>query len=195
MFLVGDNALGPQDDQIERLRGGDAVACEQFVREHALELYGWLYRLTGSREDAEDLAQEALAAFWESIQRKRPPVAGRVWLFSIARNLWRQRCRRRNSRPQPECHALETVAASGQSALEVIERDELIAALEIAVAELAAEFREVFSLRAWHGLEYAEIAAIQGVSANLVRWRFFRARRQLRTRLSRWFDSCEKSHE
>jgi DNA-directed RNA polymerase specialized sigma24 family protein len=44
-------------------------------------------------------------------------------------------------------------------------------------------------------LEYAEIAAIQGVSPNLVRWRFFRARQQLRARLSRWFDICETSHD
>ena len=69
IFLVGDNTLGPPDDQIERLRAGDTIACEQFVRERALELYGWLYRLTGRREEAEDLAQESLAAFWESIRR------------------------------------------------------------------------------------------------------------------------------
>ncbi len=195
MFLVGDNALGLPDDQIERLRAGERIACEQFVREHAVELYGWLYRLTGRREEAEDLAQEALSGFWESIRRQRPPVAGRIWLFSIARNLWRERCRRHNVRPQPEPGDLETVPALGPSALEVLEHEEMTRALEIAVAELGDEFREVFSLRVWHDLAYAEIAAIQGVSPNLVRWRFFRARRQLRARLSRWLDTCEKSHD
>ena len=145
-----------------------------------------MYRLTGRREEAEDLAQEAFAAFWESIRRKQPPVAGRIWLFSIARNLWRERCRRGNARPQPQRGVLETVPASGQSALEGLEHEEMVRALETAVAELGVEFREVFSLRAWHDLEYAEIAAIQGVSPNLVRWRFFRARQQLRARLSHW---------
>ncbi len=195
IFLAGDDTLGPPDDQIERLRAGDTIACEQFVREHALELYGWLYRLTGRREEAEDLAQESLAAFWESIRRKRPPVAARIWLFSIARNLWRERCRRCKARTEPEHRALDTIPAPGQPALEVMEQAEMVRALEAAVAELGAEFREVFSLRAWHGLEYTEIAAIQGISPNLVRWRFFRARKQLRRRLSRWFDTCEKSHE
>ena len=71
----------------------------------------------------------------------------------------------------------------------------MVRALEAAVAELGTEFREVFSLRVWHDLEYTEIAAIQGISPNLVRWRFFRARKQLRTRLSHWFDACEKSHD
>jgi RNA polymerase sigma-70 factor, ECF subfamily len=187
--------LGLQNDQIDQLCAGEPIACEQFVREHALELYGWLYRLTGQREEAEDLAQETLTAFWESIQRKKPPVAARVWLFSIARNLWRQHCRRCNARPQPERHALETIPALGQSALEVMEHEEKVHALENAVAKLGAEFREVFSLRAWHGLEYAEIAMIQGVSPNLIRWRFFRARQQLRARLGHWFETCEKSHD
>jgi RNA polymerase sigma-70 factor, ECF subfamily len=195
MFLIGDKGLSPTDDQIERLRAGDTTACERFVRAHALELHGWLYRLTGCREEAEDLAQEALTAFWQSLQRKLPPVAGRVWLFSIARNLWRQRSRRCKARPEPVHNALDNVPASGQSALEVIEQEEVVRALDAAVAALGADFREVFSLRAWQGLEYAEIAAIQGVSPNLVRWRFFRARQQLRARLSRWFDISEKSHD
>jgi RNA polymerase sigma-70 factor (ECF subfamily) len=187
--------LGPQDDQIERLAAGDVAACEEFVRQHARQLYGWLYRLTGRREEAEDLAQDALAAFWQSIRRKRPPVAARVWLFSIARNLWRERCRGRHARPETRHDALETVAAPGQSAAEALEHEEMVRALEAAVAELAIEFREVFSLRAWHDWPFAEIAALQGVSPNLVRWRFFRARKQLRARLSRWFDVCEQSHD
>jgi RNA polymerase sigma-70 factor, ECF subfamily len=187
--------LSPPDDQLERLRAGDAGACEQFVREHALKLYGWLYRLTGRREEAEDLAQESLAAFWESIRRRKPPVEARAWLFSIARNIWRGRCRQRNTRPQPEHCTLDTIPAPGQSALEVMEHEEMSHALEAAVAELGVEFREVFALRAWSGLEYAEIATIQGVNPNLVRWRFFRARKQLRTRLSRWLETCEQSHE
>jgi len=187
--------LDVRDDQIERLRAGDPLVCEQFVRVHALGLYGWLYRLTGRREEAEDLAQEALTAFWESIQRKQPPVEGKVWLFAIARNLWRQQCRRRSNRPASEDHALETIPETGQSTEEILEREEMIRALETAVAELDVEFREAFSLRLWHGLEYTEVAAIQGVSPGLVRWRFFRARQQLRAKLGGWFDTCEKSHD
>jgi DNA-directed RNA polymerase specialized sigma24 family protein len=67
----------------------------------------------------------------------------------------------------------------------------MVHALEVAVADLNPEFREVFSLRVWHDLDCTDIAAIQGVSPGLVRWRFFRARQQIRARLGRWFDNCE----
>ncbi|MGO8752379.1 MAG: RNA polymerase sigma factor [Thermoguttaceae bacterium] len=187
--------MDQRDDPIEPLRGGDASACEQFVGKHALDLYGWLYRLTGSREDAEDLAQEALTAFWESIRRKSPPVASRIWLFSIARNLWHQHYRRCFRQPRREERMLDAMPAPGRSALEALENDEMIHALKAAMAELGGEFQEVFSLRVWHGLDYAEIAAIQGVSPNLIRWRFFRARQHLRARLGRRFDTCETNDE
>ncbi len=187
--------MRPPDSEIERLRAADPGACEQFVREHAPEFYGWLYRLTGHREEAEDLAQEAFMAFWQAIWRKPPPVAARIWLFSIARNLWRQRCRCRAGGPQRERRMPETTPAPGLSALEVMENEEMLNTLEAAVAQLGAEFREVFSLRVWHDLEYAEIATIQRVSPNLIRWRFFRARQQLRALLSPWFDTCKKSHD
>ena len=66
----------------------------------------------GKREEAEDLVQESLAAFWESIRRKKPPVATQIWWFSIARNLWHQHCRQCNAQPQPEHHALDTIPAA-----------------------------------------------------------------------------------
>jgi RNA polymerase sigma-70 factor (ECF subfamily) len=76
----------------------------------------------------------------------------------------------------------------------VAEHRELADALEAAIGDLPGEFREVFSLRVWDEFEYAEIAAIQGVSADLVRWRFFRAREMLRARLSAWWHAEEGCH-
>jgi RNA polymerase sigma-70 factor, ECF subfamily len=180
--------LGLQDDQLERLYAGDANACEQFVRTHAVELFGWLYRLIGCREEAEDLAQEAFAAFWESIRRKKPPVEARVWLFSIARNLWRQHCRRSAARPDVESiDALQAATTPHDSGPEIVERDESAQMLDAAVAALEPELREVVSLRMWHNLSYDQIAAIQNIKSGLARWRFFHARELLRKQLGPWF--------
>jgi RNA polymerase sigma-70 factor (ECF subfamily) len=189
--------LGHQDDQLEPLRMGDSVACEQFVHRYARDLFGWLYRLTGCREEAEDLAQESFSAFWASIRRKKPPVESRIWLFSIARNLWRQHCRRKAaSLPlESDPQALETASSPTRSALNGMEQEEMVRALEAAVADLDAEYREVFALRVWHDWDYADIAAVQGINPGLARWRFFRARQQIRERLGRWFEHDEAHDE
>lgn len=184
-----------EDDQTRLLCAGDPATCERFVREQGLAIYGWLYRLTGRREEVEDLAQDALTAFWESIRRKPPPVAARIWLFSVARNVWRRHCRRAGNVSESQHHALEATPATGPSVLEAMEQEEMLHVLRTAVMELDAEFQEVFALRVWQGWSYADIAAVQDVSADLARWRFFRARQQIRARLGRWFNICENSHD
>jgi RNA polymerase sigma-70 factor (ECF subfamily) len=59
-------------------------------------------------------------------------------------------------------------------------------AAERAVLELPHDLREAFTLRFWHEFSYDEMGAIQGVSADLARWRFFAARRRLHRALAAW---------
>lgn len=181
----------PDRGQWEELRAGDREACARFVGDQYAALYRWLCRLTGRSDLAADLTQGSFAAFWESLRRGLPGVAARTWLFSIGRNQWRKHCRDQAKRDRQETGALDRIAAPEGSAWSDAEREEFGAALESAVGELSAEFREVFVLRLWHEFDYAEIAAIQRISADLARWRFFRARQQVRARLKAWEDAEE----
>ena len=176
------------DDQIESLRGGEYAACDRFVREHYLGLYRWLCRLTGRRDDAENLTQESFAAFWQSLKRKTPPIEARTWLYAIARNQWRKHCRRRGTSREEAAAHLEYVADSNLAPPEAFQQREFAAAVDAALAHLPADLREVFALRVWHQLSYPEIAAVQGIRADLVRWRFFRARQEIRARLRPWHE-------
>jgi RNA polymerase sigma-70 factor (ECF subfamily) len=183
--------LSEEAHEWERLRAGEPTAWDRFVRTHYLRLYRWLYRLAGRQDDAEDLTQQSFAAFWESLRRRVPDVAARNWLYAIARNQWRLHCRRTYGQRKRREADLDGAAVRDPPPLEPGERRELADALEAAISDLPEEFREVFSLRVWDEFEYGEIAAIQGVSADLVRWRFFRAREMLRGRLGAWWHAEE----
>jgi RNA polymerase sigma-70 factor (ECF subfamily) len=186
---LGSTAKRP----FEELCAGDSPACEQFVREHYEELYRWLYRLTGCGHRAQDLTQESFAAFWESLKRTVPQVSARTWLFSIARNQWRKHRRTRTRREQEEEHP-DRVVAKQPSPSAALEEREFADALRSALAELSPVLREVFSLRVWEELDYAQIAAVQGIGPDLARWRFFRARTLIRDRLKGWRWAEEKCH-
>ena len=190
----GTTALSDDAREGERLRAGEPTAWDRFVRAHYLLLYRWLYRLTGRQDEAEDLTQQSFAAFLESLRRRVPDVAPRTWLYAIARNQWRLRCRVGYGHQEGSDADLDGAAVRAPPPSEVAEHRELADALEAAIGDLPGEFREVFSLRVWDEFEYAEIAAIQGVSADLVRWRFFRAREMLRARLSAWWHAEEGCH-
>ena len=63
---------------------------------------------------------------------------------------------------------------------------EFLKAAERAVSELPDELREAFTLRFWQEFAYEQIGAIQGVTADLARWRYFAARRRLHEKLAAW---------
>ncbi len=172
-------------DELER----DArEACARFVHEEYGGVYRWLYRLTGRSDEAADLTQEAFTAFWASFVRRKRHVSMRTWLYAIARNQWRKRCRDR--KPVRNCE-LEQIAAP-RSAWTPAECEEFTAAVTAILAGLSEELREAFSLRFWHDFDYAQIAAVQGTNAALARWRCFRARQIVRARLKPWQNDEEK---
>jgi RNA polymerase sigma-70 factor (ECF subfamily) len=184
------NGGDPPDDLSPRLE--DRASREAFVRAAYAELFRWFHRLTGSHHQAADLTQETFTAFWGSLDRIRGPVAPRTWLYAIGRNLWRKRIRDR--RTYERC-AWELVRDENPAPDGAAADREFREAAERAVAELPGDLREAFVLRFWHEFGFAEIGAIQGVTAGLARWRYFAARRRLHEKLAAWDPARDRAEE
>ena len=74
------------DQILARARAGDENAFRELTDPYRRELDLHIYRIVGSRHDAEDLLQETLLAAWRGLERfeERAPV--RAWLYRIATN-------------------------------------------------------------------------------------------------------------
>lgn len=174
-------------NELLALKAGDSVACDRFVREQYAGLYRWFLWLTNCPHRSADLTQETFVAFWDSLRRTTPVASARTWLYSIGRNQWRKELRDRKSHESNgdghDEDSLDELCDSVASPAEIAEHRESAAALELQVARLPADFREVLVLRLWQDFDYDEIASVQGIKPDLARWRFFRARQILRARL------------
>ena len=86
----------PDDDEL-MIRGaeGDDVAFELLVGRWEKRVFGFLSHMLGSREEAQDAAQEAFLKMCLHAKSYRPAGQFRSWLFRIAGNLARSRLRRR----------------------------------------------------------------------------------------------------
>src|SRR5947199_5824680 len=106
--VLGVSATG-SEAAVAALRAGERRACEAFVDAHYRGVYRFFTWLTGNPEAAEDLTQETFTAFWESLADGRRTVAPdlKAWLYGIARNRWRKRCRDRQPSEAPLEIALE----------------------------------------------------------------------------------------
>ncbi len=147
-------------------------------------------RLTGDRDVAEDLTQEALLKGWRHAQQLRDSERRAQWVSAIARNECRRWLQRRN---RDLLHLAESAIRSdadepgteGEPAddydLEVeLERDELATLLDRAMAALPSETRRVLVERYVHESPQAEIARRLGLSEGAVEARIQRGKLTLR---------------
>ena len=186
--------MQPSDDALmARVAAGSEAAFDLLVGRWQREVLRLLWRLTGSREEAEDLAQETFLRVWRSASRYRGDGRFRAWLLRIAANLARSRARRRalvswlpwraeaDRRPDPAPDPLDDLAARQR-------RDRVQAAL----ARLPARQREALVLRRFHDLPVREIATVLEISEGAVESLITRALRALRRDLA---GNAEDDHE
>ena len=149
------------------------------VDEYLPRVYRFALRLTGSRQEAEDLAQETLLKAWRRRGQLRDAHATVVWLFTICRNLWNDQLRRKTRRP-PMAEALEdkqsTVASPDH---DLMVRDDLRRVLE-AMNSLPSRQRDVLHLYACEGLSLREIAEVLKITSEAAKASLFEARKRLR---------------
>lgn len=131
-----------------------------------------LYRRTGDRDRAEDLAQETFARAVAA-----PPDNPRPWLFAVALNLVREDGRRA-LRQGRRLELLRGDDPSPQGPAEDFDRNERSAAVRAALATLSERDREALLLKA-EGFNYEEIASTLGLSKGAIGTTLARARRRL----------------
>src|ERR1044072_6090751 len=132
-----------------------------------------LYRRTGDRDRAEDLAQDPCARAVAA-----PPRNPRPWLFAVALNLVREEGRKsvRRGRRLVLYKAEQPEAAEGAD--EAMDRRERIALVRSALDQLNERDREALLLKA-EGFNYDEIAATLGLARGAIGTTLCRARRRL----------------
>jgi RNA polymerase sigma-70 factor (ECF subfamily) len=155
---------------------GDRAAFEALLRRHYDRVHGLAWRLTGSRADADDIAQDVCCALVEKLPSYRGEAKFTTWLARITVNACHDfRRRRRSFVGLAERLGVLAGPASGPDG-----RDAYDAVwLKSAVARLKPALRDTVVLVAGEQLTHAEAAAILGVSENTVSWRMHEARRLL----------------
>ncbi|MCH8146783.1 MAG: sigma-70 family RNA polymerase sigma factor [Planctomycetes bacterium] len=185
---------------VGRARNRDIDALEILVDRYSARLYGFLFRMTGQPEDAEDLVQEVFVRMVKSIAVYEEDGRFEAWLFRIAANLGRDRGRRQKRNPvvgSIETDSTETAVDRGahqmgreaghQGPEHRMTLTEDIVRLQTALSRLPTEEREVVMLRHYTDMTFAEIADLM---ASPLGTALARAHRGL-AKLRKWMESSE----
>ena len=162
---------------------------ERFEREAERvfpSIFGAALRLTRSREEAEDLSQEAIVRAYEAFDRF-DGTNFKAWMLRIITNLYINRYRQRQRGPQlgslDDENAYEPVSDEGEAPDRLLFDGLVGAEIEEALAKVPDDFRLAVILSDIEGLSYQEIADATEVPIGTVRSRLARGRAILRREL------------
>lgn len=178
---LGDTEL------VHRYLAGSESAFAALMVRYQGRLHGFIARIIGDRDRAEDLVQEAFIRVARHLHRFDDTKKFSTWLYTIASNLAKNELRNRSRNPVVLFQAIAGGRADdddrpvdfedpGERPDARLERRELRAVIDAAVARLPRHHREAFVLRELEGRAYEEIAEITRANLGTVKSRLNRAR-------------------
>jgi len=164
----------------------DADAFEPLLADSSRLAFRVAYSVLRHRQDAEDVAQDALVKAYRHFTRLRDPDRFRAWLVRTAWRLAldrRRGDRRREAREQREAAAPEDSASPGGAPVEALLARERAAHLWQAIDALPEKLRMVVVLASIEGHDVADVARLLALPDGTVKSRLFLARQRLKEHL------------
>ncbi len=181
---------------MQRLCSGHDAALNELMERHGPRLFGYLLRSLQNEDDAADIAQETFVRVFHSRAKFDPTQRFSIWLYAIASNLVRTQFRYRTRHPQLSLDAdqpetdksfRETLSYDEPNPSESLQITETAEAVRKAIAALPEDLRTPLILAEYEDLTHSEIGTVLSCTAKAVETRLYRARKQLRSRLSVFF--------
>ena len=176
--------MDEQNDEIaliSKARTGDKSAFGQLIRMFQRRLMRFVFGLLGSFDQAEDVVQEAFVKAWQALDSFDPTRPFYPWLSVIARNLAFNLMRREEKKESLENLTEKgfDVAIDEPGPLERLLEGENERRFYQALTSMPERYREVFVLRHFEDMNYAEIAKELKIKPGTVDSRLYRARQYL----------------
>ncbi len=152
-------------------------AFDDLYKHYKHKIFNYFYRMTGNRENAEDLTQETFLKAYQGIDRFEGRSSISTWLFRIAVNTYLNAVAKTKQAPE-EC-TVETIK-DPSSLTKEMELRELQWCMQKFLSDLPDSYRTPIILYELQGLRIKEIAEIMNISPETVKIRLIRGRKKLR---------------
>jgi RNA polymerase sigma-70 factor (ECF subfamily) len=187
-------------DLVKRCQNGDAEAFDELVTRYRTRVFGMIYNMVHSEQDAWDLAQDSFVKAWKSIKRFRGQSSFYTWIYRIVMNVTIDWLRKKQVKAggaefddsiqlKEVDPASKTMPKADPIPSEQIEQKEIRAEIDKAIGQLSPEHRAVILMKEIDGMQYHEIAETLGCSIGTVMSRLFYARKKLQNLLRDYYEN------
>jgi len=191
-------ASPPTENQnfIKRLKARNEAALEELMAQYETKVFGLALRMTGNRQDAEEILQDVFLAVFQKIDGFQGDSKLSSWIYRIATNTALMKLRNRSKfceipleeelgpKMTEEGMIAEPVVDWSKLPDEELARKELLHWIDKALTALPPDYRSVFVLRDIEELSAEEASQILEISIAALKSRLHRARLFLRKELA-----------
>src|ERR1700758_2693093 len=181
-------------DLVKQCQAGNAEAFDALVTRYRTRVFAMIYNMVHNEQDAWDLAQDSFVKAWKSIRRFQGKSSFYTWLYRIVMNVTIDWTRKRQVKGtgaefddaielKEIDPASKTVPKPDALPSERMERKEVRAQIDRAIAQLSPEHRAVILMKEIEDMQYHEIAEALDCSIGTVMSRLFYARKKLQNLL------------
>jgi RNA polymerase sigma-70 factor (ECF subfamily) len=174
---------------LKKAREGDIESFEALVRKYQGFIYNIALRMFANKEDASDIAQEALIKAYKNLKRFNERSLFSTWLYRITMNTCIDEQRKRQKQKiikfqdkdnDDTRSYIENIKDKGLTPEEAALKKERMDALKKAIQSLPDKHKSIIILRDIKGMDYESIGEVLGISNGTVKSRISRARQRLK---------------
>jgi len=154
---------------------------EEIYARYLSSVYNYARRLTRDKDTAEELTAETFYKALKNLSRYDETKTDiRIWLCQIAKNTWISQCRKQGRELPMDSEPEDVHASTGGVSIErALEDKEAARHLHTMLHRMDEPYKEVFALRVFGELPFAQIAELFGHPESWARVTFLRAKRKL----------------
>ena len=177
-----------EQELIAKAKQGDESAFADLLAQNQSKIFTLTLRMTGNRQDAEDLAQEAFLNAWRGLKNFQGDSSFSTWMYRLASNACIDHIRAQKRRHE----VLDTTALENEDGETIhlpdsrfdpqqqLERQEIRHAVAQGLSTISEDHRRILVMRELSGMSYQEIGDILTLDAGTVKSRIARARGAMR---------------
>jgi RNA polymerase sigma-70 factor (ECF subfamily) len=176
--------INTEENQIiERALQGESGAFAAIVDAYKGMIFNLAFRMTGNRQDAEDLSQEIFIKAYRNLRQFDRRKRFFTWLYTIGLNVIRNHVKKKGRATIREDAARNSynpgTDRDSHAELDFMQAQE-VGRLEVCLMDLPDDLREAVVLRFYQGLSFEDIASVSDASAGAVKMRVYRGLERLK---------------
>lgn len=178
---------------IEQAKGGDHHAFRKIVEAHQGFAYAVAFRFVGSRNEAEDITQEAFIKLWKNIGKYRPEIKLSTWLYKIIMNLCLDFLKSAQRKRQLKTEDVESnhLIIDQSSQEQKLDDAEMLGVIVELAKHLKPKQQSVFILRDLEGLPIEEVSEITRMDQGQIKSNLYYARLKIREGLTKQYQETK----